>query len=272
MEMTGIEQRRDDSPVSRVAARGPGQKPVTARGLASRNRLKAAALAVLDEVGYRRARVSDITERAGVASGLFYRYFDDLTAIAVELTLDLMAPLMDIEALLDPDAPDRLFDKLLVHSNVVVRNYVRHPGLMRSRYAIAEDSDAFRKLASQQNEEYLQFLLTDRWTPNADENTDHAQLIFRAYILQGICQGPMTAYSRWANSSLAPLGEDLDSLSETLAIAAYRSIEGRDPADAALRYARPRVPERGDEPAPPARKTRAAKAPMAKRPAQRTGR
>jgi AcrR family transcriptional regulator len=71
-----------------VTRKRPGRRasvqPVTAlnpRGLKSRERLKQAARAVLNEQGYRSLRVQDVTARAGVASGLFYRYFHDLREI-----------------------------------------------------------------------------------------------------------------------------------------------------------------------------------------------
>ncbi|MCS6817125.1 MAG: TetR/AcrR family transcriptional regulator [Blastocatellia bacterium] len=59
--------------------------PSTARGLATRERLLAAAQEVFAEGGYHRASVSAICRRAGVALGTFYQYFADKEAIFSEL-------------------------------------------------------------------------------------------------------------------------------------------------------------------------------------------
>jgi AcrR family transcriptional regulator len=213
--------------------------PKTRRGVASRERLKAAAADVLNEVGYRRARVSDITARADVASGLFYRYFADLTSIAVELMHDLMAPMLNIEAALDPDAPDRLFEKLTVHAGIVIGNYLNHPGLMRSWHAIAEDSEDFRREGARLNEDYLEFLVTDRWPEENDpQSRDRSAALFRGYMLLGVVQGPMEAFNNWALPSLRPLDTDPDALTQIIAIASYRALTGHDPSPEALEHRR----------------------------------
>ena len=64
------------------------------RGLRSRERLKGAARELLNEQGFRSLRVQDVTERAGVATGLFYRYFHDLREIVAEISRDFFAELL----------------------------------------------------------------------------------------------------------------------------------------------------------------------------------
>jgi len=59
--------------------------PSTARGLATRERLLAAAQEVFAEGSYHEASVSAICRRAGVALGTFYQYFPDKEAIFSEL-------------------------------------------------------------------------------------------------------------------------------------------------------------------------------------------
>ncbi len=50
--------------------------PVTVRGEQTRRRLLEAAEEVFGEMGFRRASISEIVRRAGVAQGTFYLYFD----------------------------------------------------------------------------------------------------------------------------------------------------------------------------------------------------
>lgn len=52
------------------------KKPKTKRGRDTLNRIVSAAAQVFYEKGYHNASINDITQRAGVASGTFYVYFD----------------------------------------------------------------------------------------------------------------------------------------------------------------------------------------------------
>jgi AcrR family transcriptional regulator len=55
--------------------------PKTARGRKTRDRLLQAAETEFGKHGYHQAAISDITQRAGVALGTFYTYFDSKEAI-----------------------------------------------------------------------------------------------------------------------------------------------------------------------------------------------
>ncbi len=68
-------------------------KPVTKRGLATRQSILDAAEAVFGESGYDGAAVSEITRRAGVAQGTFYVYFPDKKAVFTELVHHLNSTL-----------------------------------------------------------------------------------------------------------------------------------------------------------------------------------
>lgn len=63
--------------------------PRTAKGVETRRRLLEAAETVFAEVGYADASVVRITDRAGVAQGTFYLYFDSKLAAFEELVEDL---------------------------------------------------------------------------------------------------------------------------------------------------------------------------------------
>lgn len=64
-------------------------RPLTKRGEATRRRLLEAAEAVFAELGYHEASIVKITERAGVALGTFYLYFDSKQTIFEALVVDL---------------------------------------------------------------------------------------------------------------------------------------------------------------------------------------
>lgn len=74
----------DETPVSSTTGR-----PLTKRGLATRRKILEAAEEVFSELGYHDASIVKVTERAGVALGTFYLYFDSKTAVFEALVLDL---------------------------------------------------------------------------------------------------------------------------------------------------------------------------------------
>jgi len=74
----------DDAPISPATGR-----PLTARGQQTRRRLLEAAEEVFAGLGYHEASIVKITERAGVALGTFYLYFDSKQAIFEALVIDL---------------------------------------------------------------------------------------------------------------------------------------------------------------------------------------
>ena len=63
--------------------------PVTERGSRTRAAIIAAAEIVFAELGYAEASIVRITERAGVAQGTFYLYFDSKLQVFEELVEDL---------------------------------------------------------------------------------------------------------------------------------------------------------------------------------------
>ena len=70
---------------------GKSAKSISAKGEKARAKLKAAALVVMQQVGFHKMRITDVTQEAGVASGLFYHYFDDLKSLTLEVLGDLPA-------------------------------------------------------------------------------------------------------------------------------------------------------------------------------------
>lgn len=59
--------------------------PTTSRGRRTRAALVSAARDAFEELGFRNARIADITARAGTSYGVFYHYFDSKDSILDEL-------------------------------------------------------------------------------------------------------------------------------------------------------------------------------------------
>jgi AcrR family transcriptional regulator len=102
------------SPSSQVPGTGERQT----KGERTRARLKRAARQVLGTRGYRAARVTDITQGAGLSQGAFYPYFPNKREIALEV----MGELLDEgrAALLSAPRRDDPFDQILAPTRAYV--------------------------------------------------------------------------------------------------------------------------------------------------------
>src|SRR3954454_24055329 len=104
--------------VSAGSAAGTREAPAgprSAKGVRTRARLLAAAKEIFEEHGFLEARITDISERAGLSHGAFYHHFDSREQFSRELaeTLDdeLAEPMESVILARDatPDPKERLY-------------------------------------------------------------------------------------------------------------------------------------------------------------------
>ena len=88
-------EKQDDT---RVAATSGEKTPKTARGRRTLRQLLDAAAEEFGEKGFHEASISQITQRAGVAIGSFYTYFDSKEEVFTALVRDLSAQVRDFVA------------------------------------------------------------------------------------------------------------------------------------------------------------------------------
>ncbi|MBA3676654.1 MAG: TetR/AcrR family transcriptional regulator [Sphingosinicella sp.] len=119
--------------------------PRTARGQKTLRRLIEAAAVEFGERGYHEAAITGITQRAGVALGSFYTYFESKEEVFRALVRDMSHSVRQHVAGAVKDAPDRLAAERLGLTAFIA--FVRkHPEL----YRIIEESqfvapDAYRE-------------------------------------------------------------------------------------------------------------------------------
>jgi AcrR family transcriptional regulator len=84
-----------------------GKAPLSARGARTRSALVQAAREVFERDGFLAARITDITEHAGVAAGSFYTYFtgkeDAFAAVMAEVQEEMLHP--KLREITDGDDP-----------------------------------------------------------------------------------------------------------------------------------------------------------------------
>jgi AcrR family transcriptional regulator len=126
-----------DADSGQRAGQAAGGRLLTARGLRTRAALVAAAKQVFEEIPFAESRITDITARAGVASGTFYTYFDSKEEIFREVADAVLAE-MSAAPRRDPDNPG---GDLIRDIEYASRQYflacVRSPGIVASIEQVA---------------------------------------------------------------------------------------------------------------------------------------
>jgi AcrR family transcriptional regulator len=215
--------------------RRPSVQPVDAlnpRGLRSRERLKHAAREVLNEQGYRSLRVQDVTERAGVATGLFYRYFHDLREIVAEISQDFFA---EVLADIDPVAViEHRYDWIYENLRNVVRRFARNPGILACLFGLAGDYEEFdgiwKENAHAWNLGVAEFV-------RRETGCDAAQARRLAFMLGAMTEGVIYQALIRRTEDLIEFAGRPDDIADVMATMWYRAIFLEDPPVARQRPA-----------------------------------
>ncbi|MBA6413055.1 TetR/AcrR family transcriptional regulator [Parahaliea sp. F7430] len=208
-----------------------------AKGELARERLKNAAIAVLDRAGYHQLRIKDVTAEAGVAAGLFHHYYSDLRSLVEEILEEHIAKAEATEVIERDVSKGDWFNRLRSHYRFAVRNHAEHPGIMRCIHQFCADDPDFRKRWNASYYKRLE-LLVDVFPfvfPDSELSADEARLI--VYGLSGIGQDLLREYYIERDSPLLALQLSEEELAEWLAVLQYRSLFACNPPKEQLRYA-----------------------------------
>jgi len=206
------------------------QHALNARGLRSRGRLKAAAREVLNTQGYRNLRVQDITARAGVATGLFYRYFHDLREIVGEVARDFFAELLhEVKPVTEYE---HRYDWIFATVGDVVRRFASNAGILACLFGLSGDYEEFDQIwkenAHKWNLQVAEFL-------QRELGCDTAQARRMGYVLGAMTEGVVYQALIRRTEDLLEMGSKPDDIADLLAVMWYRAIFFEDPPVARLR-------------------------------------
>ena len=136
-------RKRSDSPYPRHL-RARISEIAKTKGQRTRAALLAAAAELLEHVGYRDLRVTDINERAGVSNALFYTYFENKETIAREVMTGFLQTLYEHdEAETKPSSTEESIYRANLH---YVRRFAANPGLMRCLLQFGDEIKEFGSL------------------------------------------------------------------------------------------------------------------------------
>jgi len=216
----------------KAVQRSPGSRETpSARALKRRALIKQAVAAVLERVGYRAMKVTDVAAEAGIAVGLFYHYFPDLCAATCEVLTDLVD---DLSARLDelPKPEDR-YQAVYRPTLLWAQTYEQHPGLMRCLVQVADEVPEFEALWLKTNDAWTRRIARSiaRQFPSAALGERMSMSI--AYALGSMIDGLLNEIYVHRNPELGKLLKTPAHSAELLAAIWYRALYLENPPVAA---------------------------------------
>lgn len=190
-----------------------------ARGLRTRNKLKQAAKEVLNEKGFHTIRVEDVTQRAEVAYGLFYRYFHNLREIAHELCVDIFEQVNEDSVALPftIEPYDWIYE---IHLSAM-KHFAENPGVLACMFELSKEFDEFGHIwktsAHDWNMQVAKFLQKVAKFPK-----QHATQM--AFVLGAMTEGVTYQVLIRHTQDLVKMGKTAEDVAEIISVMWYRAI------------------------------------------------
>ncbi|TNF33646.1 MAG: TetR/AcrR family transcriptional regulator [Gammaproteobacteria bacterium] len=208
----------------------------SARGAQARDKLKKAALQVLERVGYHKMRVADVTEAAGVATGLFYHYFPDLKSLTIEVLTDFVAASQNLDAIEKDVAKGDWYGRILAHNQLAVKSYAEHPGVMRCLLQLADEDADFGALLRDHFHQQLNWLVQRMPKLFPQAGLSEHQALLAVYTLAGSGESILRDYYIHQDPALTRHPVKQAEMAELLAVMFYRGLFLQNPPAERLAY------------------------------------
>lgn len=224
------------TPTGTPAGTLPGGEPRSARGAQARDKLKRAALAVLERAGYHKMRIADVTEQAGVATGLFYHYFPDLKSLTLEVLGDFVAASQNLEAIEKDVSRGDWYSRILAHNQLVVKSYAERPGVMRCLLQLADEDADFNALLRSHFLQQLNWLVQRMPKLFPQAGLSEHQALLTVYTLAGSGEAILRDYYINQDPVLAKKKIKPAQMAELLSVMFYRGLFLENPPAEKLDY------------------------------------
>lgn len=206
------------------------------KGEKARAKLRAAALSVMEDVGYHRMRISDVTQKADVAQGLFYHYYSDLKSLTVEVLKDFVSHSLRLEDI-EKDVPKGdWYERMLAHNLLTVQAYAERPGIMRCLLQLADSDKEFSQVLRRNFIRQLGWLTRQmpKLFPDAAMSKHQAMMV--AYTLAGTGETILRDYYINREGVLRGKKLSVDEMAELITVMFYRGLFLENPPADKLRY------------------------------------
>ena len=212
------------------------KKSNSPKGEKARAKLRAAALIIMEDVGYHRMRISDVTREAGVAQGLFYHYYPDLKSLTVEVLENFVSHSLQVEDI-EKDVPKGdWYERMLAHNRLVVQAYAKRPGIMRCLLQLADSDEAFSQMLRRNFIRQLGWLTRQlpKLFPAAALSEHQAMMV--VYTLAGTGETILRDYFINREEVLVNKKLSVDDIAELITVMFYRGLFLENPPAEKLNY------------------------------------
>jgi AcrR family transcriptional regulator len=206
------------------------------KGERTRDRLKLAAVQVLEERGFLNLRVTDICKRAKVSPAAFYLYFNNKQEVTVEVLTEFLHQTFKLTGSEGSARPlfESIYDANLIWASSVRAN----AGLMRCLLQLGDQVPEFKRLNSRLNHEWFVYV-TDRLLRRFPKTRiDDKSLLLAVYALGGmmdeLSSKVLVAREEYLQPVIEAVAPTDEALAEFLSVLWYRALFGSEPTR--LRY------------------------------------
>ena len=214
----------------------PDTKEISPKGKKARAKLMAAALEVMERVGYHRMRITDVTTEAGVASGLFYHYFKDLKSLTLEVLKDFISHSLHLDDIEKGVPRGDWYERMLAHNRLVVVAFAERPGIMRCLLQLADEDEAFSQLLRNNFVQQLSWLTRQMPKLFPDTGMSEHQALMVVYALAGTGETILRDYYINREPVLVEQELTIDEMAELISVIFYRGLFLENPPVEKLGY------------------------------------
>lgn len=219
----------------KAAKTAPAQDPASTRGQKRRELIKASTRTVLERVGYRAMKVTDVAAEAQIAVGLFYHYFPDLKTATCEVLSDFLDEL----AAAPMAEPKGRYDVIFATTLVMVNAFEEHPGLMRCLVQVTDEVPEFKALWNKVSTAWTHRMASslERQFPDGRLSEGFSRIL--AYALGAMVDGLVNEIYLHRNPDARKLMKTPRDVAEVLAAIWYRALYLENPPASALTLTSP---------------------------------
>jgi AcrR family transcriptional regulator len=203
------------------------------KGERTRERIRLATIDVLNTIGYRDMKVSDVCEAAGVTPPVLYLYFENKLRLTEEVLQDFVESFMSKVPVGGTVAGRSAYEMIYVANRNWIASARNNAGLMRCLLQFADDVPEFATLFSEANRKWYQRVARATLARFPSSGIDERYVQLAAYALGGMIDELTRKLFASHDPDLNRLAEELlhddDGLAEFVSILWHRAMFAADP-------------------------------------------
>ena len=221
------------------------------KGERTRDKLKLAAVTVLNKVGYQRMRISDICQAAGISAGSFYAYYSNKDEITVDVLTEFLSTIE--ETYRKGPQPKSAYEAIYRTNLAYISAARANAGLIRCTLQFLDETPAFAAHEHRVTHMHFKRIAENIVRHSGDFAPDADAVMLAAYTLGGMIDELCRRLFVYRDPHVQAITDTItpgdEEIAEFVSVVWYRALYAKDPegvrfapakALAALSAARPK--------------------------------